>query len=79
MSQHWNGMSASSLDVSWIKSRKSAANGQCVELAALPAGKVAMRNSTDPAGPALVFSALELESFLDGARNGEFDYVVTAN
>ncbi|GGK08512.1 DUF397 domain-containing protein [Streptomyces camponoticapitis] len=73
MDGYRNGVSAGSITADWIKSAKSTANGQCVELAALPGGKVAMRNSTDPDGPALIFEAREMEAFLDGARKGEFD------
>ncbi|WP_330177067.1 DUF397 domain-containing protein [Streptomyces sp. NBC_01498] len=68
-----NGVPASSLAADWVKSERSTANGQCVELASLPGGRVAMRNSTDPDGPALVFEAFEMAAFLDGARKGEFD------
>ncbi|MCS0604956.1 DUF397 domain-containing protein [Streptomyces sp. LP11] len=71
-----NGLPADSLKVEWVKSRKSSANGQCVELAALPDGRVAMRNSTDPAGPALVFQGAEIAAFLDGAKKQEFDHLI---
>ncbi|WP_405818299.1 DUF397 domain-containing protein [Streptomyces sp. NBC_00838] len=73
MDGYRNGVPAGSITAEWIKSRKSTANGQCVELAALPGGKVAMRNSTDPDGPALIFEGFEMAAFLDGARKGEFD------
>ncbi|MFE3945750.1 DUF397 domain-containing protein [Streptomyces sp. NPDC059118] len=73
MGAYRNGMSASSIETKWVKSNMSTANGQCVELGALTGGRVAMRNSTDPDGPALVFSALEIEAFVDGAKKGEFD------
>ncbi|KUJ67376.1 transcriptional regulator [Streptomyces albus subsp. albus] len=76
--QYRNGVPAGSLDVVWVKSAKSSANGQCVELASLPAGRVAMRNSTDPAGPALVFTGPEFAAFLDGAQRGEFDLLMAA-
>ena len=39
----------------------------------LPAGAVAVRNSRDPRGPALVYTRAELTAFLLGAKNGEFD------
>ncbi|MET9507810.1 DUF397 domain-containing protein [Streptomyces flavidovirens] len=79
MEDYENGISASSMDAVWVKSRKSAANGQCVELATLGRGRVAMRNSTDPSGPALVFTAMEIDAFLDGAKNGEFDRMTSLN
>lgn len=73
MKSYRNGVPAESIEATWVKSRKSTANGQCVELAALPEGRIAMRNSTDPGGPALVFEAAEIDAFLDGAKQGEFD------
>ncbi|MFC8708846.1 MULTISPECIES: DUF397 domain-containing protein [unclassified Streptomyces] len=76
MRSYSNGVSAASIDAAWVKSKKSSANGQCVELASLPHGRVAMRNSTDPSGPALVFTREELDAFLDGAKNQEFDHLI---
>jgi hypothetical protein len=46
--------------------------GNCVEVAPW-AGGVAVRDSKDPAGPALVFTALEWGAFLAGVREGQFD------
>ncbi|MEU4134106.1 DUF397 domain-containing protein [Streptomyces wuyuanensis] len=72
-----NGMPAGELNsVTWIKSSHSNATGNCVELAALPDGQVAVRNSRDPQGPALVYTRDEVEAFVAGARGGEFDEVI---
>ncbi|MFB6518503.1 DUF397 domain-containing protein [Streptomyces sp. NPDC056401] len=79
MKDYRNGISASSFSAVWTKSRKSAANGQCIELAPLEKGVVALRNSRDPHGPALLFTVEELDAFLDGAKNGEFDQLLVAN
>jgi hypothetical protein len=57
----------------WRKSRASNPSGNCVELAPLPGGDVAVRNSRHPSGPVLVYTRAELAAFLNGARNGEFD------
>lgn len=57
----------------WRKSSASNPSGNCVELAALPGGAVAMRNSRHPAGPALVYTRAEVAAFLAGVKNGEFD------
>jgi len=58
---------------SWIKSSYSGpTGGNCVEVAFLADGDVAMRNSRDPDGPALIFTRTEWDAFLDGARDGEF-------
>lgn len=57
----------------WVKSSLSFSNGNCVEVAALPGGSVAVRNSRDPEGPVLEFTRGEWDAFLCGARLGEFD------
>ncbi len=74
-----NGMSAADLgsDVLWRKSRRSNSQGNCVELAKLPDGQVALRNSRHPAGPALVYTGAEIEALLLGAKDGDFDDLVT--
>ncbi|MFE2262240.1 DUF397 domain-containing protein [Streptomyces griseosporeus] len=71
-----NGVRASSLDVRWMKSRYSNAEGNCVEVATLPGGGVALRNSRDPDGPALVYTPAEVAAFLAGAKDGEFDHLL---
>jgi hypothetical protein len=69
-----NGVSAVELGgVQWRKSRESNPSGNCVEVAGLPDGAVAVRNSRDPQGPALVYTRAEVAAFLAGVRNGEFD------
>ncbi|MFD3971391.1 DUF397 domain-containing protein [Streptomyces cyaneofuscatus] len=73
MVDYKNGMAASLIPGQWMKSRMSEANGMCVEVAALPQGGVAIRNSTDPDGPALIVKNGEMAAFIDGAKNGEFD------
>ncbi|WP_411080105.1 DUF397 domain-containing protein [Streptomyces sp. cmx-18-6] len=72
-------MTASLIPGRWVKSRKSEANGMCIELAALPQGGIAIRNSTDPDGAALIVKSAELEAFVDGAKKGEFDSLCTLN
>jgi Domain of unknown function (DUF397) len=67
-----SGGSASSITATWVKSSYSGPQGNCVEVAHLTGGGVAMRNSRHPDGPALVFTAAEWDAFLSGARDGEF-------
>ncbi|WP_078965992.1 DUF397 domain-containing protein [Streptomyces flavovariabilis] len=57
----------------WIKSTASQGAGNCVEVAELPDGRVAVRNSRHPSGPALVYTRQEMAAFVAGARDGEFD------
>jgi hypothetical protein len=59
--------------VRWRKSVRSSAQGNCVELASLEGDGVAIRNSRHPEGPALVFTDAELDAFLGGVKDGEFD------
>jgi len=70
-----NGIQASEIQgVAWIRSAYSnATGGNCVEVAALPDGGAALRNSRDPQGPALVYTREEITAFVAGAKDGEFD------
>jgi len=78
MSQPYNGIPADQLTtVTWQKSRISNPSGNCVEMARLPRGAgVAVRNSRDPHGPALVYTADEMIAFIRGAKDGEFDNLI---
>lgn len=60
-------------EVSWRKASASNPSGDCVEVAALAGGDIAMRNSREPHGPALVYTPAEIAAFLAGAKAGEFD------
>jgi hypothetical protein len=72
-----NGVSADLLvDAAWRKSSYSGYNGNCVEVAPLADGSIAMRNSRDPHGPALIYTRAEIAAFLAGIKDGEFDDVL---
>jgi hypothetical protein len=73
-----NGVPAGELaGVTWQKSGRSNPSGNCVELARLPGGAgIAVRNSRDPLGPALVYTQAEMAAFIVGARDGDFDHLV---
>ncbi|WP_067653353.1 DUF397 domain-containing protein [Nocardia harenae] len=57
----------------WFKSSFSGGNNECVEVAHLDGGRVGVRDSKNPAGAALVFTAGEWDAFLSGAQGGEFN------
>jgi len=58
----------------WKKASRSNGNGgnNCVEVAFLDTG-VAVRDSKNRSGPALVFTPAEWIAFVDSAKDGEFD------
>ncbi|MFJ7209465.1 DUF397 domain-containing protein [Streptomyces sp. NPDC098789] len=69
-----NGTRASSIGGAvWVKARASDAVNNCVEIARVEEGEVALRNSRFPDGPALVFTRAEMIAFIAGVRAGEFD------
>ena len=67
---------AATSNLAWQKSRRSNPSGNCVELASLPDGGVAMRNSRHPDGPVLVYTRDEIAAFVGGARDGDFDNLI---
>ncbi|MGP2442135.1 DUF397 domain-containing protein [Streptomyces sp. JW3] len=48
----------------------------CVEVRRLADGRVAMRRSTDPDGPELVFPADEMARFVSGVKAGAADFLL---
>lgn len=78
MNSFANGVPTTELPaLNWRKSRRSNPSGNCVECAVLPddAG-IAMRNSRDPHGPALIYTYAEIEAFILGVRDGDFDDLI---
>ena len=59
----------------WITSR-GCNNSACVQVAHLPGGMVAIRDSKDVTKPAHVFDGSEWEAFVVGVKAGEFDLPV---
>jgi Domain of unknown function (DUF397) len=57
---------------SWLTSR-ACSNSACVQVAHLPGGLVAIRDSKDTAKPAHVFDSEEWAAFVSGVKAGEFD------
>jgi hypothetical protein len=70
-----SGVSAGDLD--WFHSEASnGAGGMCLELAHVPGGGVAVRNSTDPAR-VMAFSSGEIDSHVRAVKAGELDRFLT--
>jgi hypothetical protein len=67
----YNGMPAGELEAQWRL--VVSPEGAGVELARLADGQVAVRNPADPHGPALIYTAAEIEAFIGGAQDGDFD------
>ncbi|MEV6987443.1 DUF397 domain-containing protein [Sphaerisporangium sp. NPDC051017] len=58
-------------DAKWRKSSWSSGDGgTCVEVASNLPGVIAVRDSKNPAGPALIFSPTEWHTFLQEAKSG---------
>jgi hypothetical protein len=71
----YNGMPAGELpDLQWRLAGATGDNGEGgVEMARLPDGQIAVRNATDPNGPALIYTRAEIEALIGGAQDGDFD------
>jgi Domain of unknown function (DUF397) len=69
-----NGIPASRLKGAvWRKSQRSNSQGQCVEMARLDDRTVAVRNSRDPEGTALIFDVAGIREMIQGLSQGRFD------
>jgi hypothetical protein len=57
----------------WHKSSYSGTAGNCIEVTDLGRGVRAVRDSKDPTGPALTFTAAEWSAFTAGLCAGELE------
>ncbi len=75
----YNGMPAGELgELDWrLAVGRGGRAGSGVELAKLPDGQIAVRNSADPDGPALIYTRAEIEALIGGAQDGDFDALLS--
>lgn len=55
---------APAAELSWVRSSYSGANGDCVEVSALPDGSRLLRDSKRPHSPAIAFGAGLFDAFV---------------
>ncbi|GAA4102220.1 DUF397 domain-containing protein [Nonomuraea soli] len=58
----------------WRKATRSGEAGDCIEVAPLADGRIGLRDSEHPEQPAYVVSPSVWAAFIDGAKQGEFDF-----
>ncbi len=74
----YNGMPARQLGTEgWLKPWSGGNGGNCVEAMKLADGRVAMRQSNDPDGPALIYTLGEIHAFIEGAKAGQADFLLS--
>ncbi|MBT2392353.1 MULTISPECIES: DUF397 domain-containing protein [Streptomyces] len=74
----YNGMPAAALgSEGWRKPWSGGNGGNCLETMKLADGRVAVRQSADPDGPALIYTSGEIAAFIEGAKSGQADFLLT--
>jgi hypothetical protein len=63
------------MNTEWIKATVSAEGGDCVEVRRHD-DAIEVRDSKDPDGAVLRFTAREFAAWLDGAKHAEFDHLL---
>ena len=77
MTHPYNGIPAPKLTgICWQKSGRSNSQGACVELGGLSGSEIAIRNSRDPDGPALLYTRAEIHALIEGVKEGDFDHLL---
>jgi hypothetical protein len=59
----------------WRKSTRSIGNGQCIEAAQLSDGRLAMRDSTDKTGPAILLAEAAWHLFIKKVKDDQIGIV----
>ena len=71
MDQPYNGISARDLPgATWRRSRRSSPNGNCLEIATVGRETMAVRDSKDPDGPALIYTPAAISHLIEAVRIG---------
>ncbi|MET8553497.1 DUF397 domain-containing protein [Streptomyces sp. NPDC004959] len=74
----YNGMPAAQLgNAGWRKPWSGGNGGNCVEAMKLDDGRIAFRQSSDPEGPALIYTPAEITAFIQGAKAGQADFLLS--
>ncbi|MEV1021603.1 DUF397 domain-containing protein [Streptomyces sp. NPDC050264] len=74
----YNGMPARDLGTDgWHKPWSGGNGGNCLEAMKLADGRVAVRQSSDPDGPALIYTPGEINAFIEGAKSGAADFLLS--
>ncbi|MCX4561668.1 DUF397 domain-containing protein [Streptomyces phaeochromogenes] len=60
----------------WRKPWSGTNGGNCVQAKKLDGGRVALRQSTDPDGPALVYASSDIAEFITGIKAGAADFLL---
>ncbi|MEV8544495.1 DUF397 domain-containing protein [Streptomyces sp. NPDC051572] len=60
----------------WRKPWSGTNGGNCLEVALLGEGLIALRQSTDPDGPAQIYPAEVFSAFVSAAKDGEADFLL---
>ncbi len=68
-----NAMTVQRGGLAWRKSSYSSPQGNCLEVAALPSGHAAIRDTKQQAGPTLVFARATWQTFCSAIKTGSFD------
>jgi hypothetical protein len=63
---------AETLRAQWVTSSYSGGGNDCVQAAAVAGGLHAVRDSKNPAGPALLMERAAWQSFVQDVRSGRF-------
>ncbi|BCL28539.1 DUF397 domain-containing protein [Streptomyces aurantiacus] len=60
----------------WHKPWSGTNGGNCVQAKKLDRGRVALRQSADPGGAALIFTLPEIAEFIAGIKDGKADFLI---